>query len=176
MIASGLSCQCARWGCTCRTGASAKKWLDEQYPAIAALARTEGAGIHCGDETGLRSDDVRGRSYAPQGQAPVVRVNNKHHGPSIISTITHRGTMRWKIFDGALNAGLLIDFMKRLIRDTDHKVYLILDNLPVHHSNSTRFVVARTAAMGKWRTFATTESLSDARRFHRQVVRPQAEP
>lgn len=84
--------------------------------------------------------------------------------------------MRWKIFDGALNAGLLIDFMKRLIRDADRKVYLILDNLRVHHSNSTRFVVVRTAAMGKWRAFATTESLSDVRRFHRQVVRPQAEP
>jgi hypothetical protein len=53
--------------------AAVQKWLDEQYPIIAACAKVEGAEIHWGDETGLRSDDVRGRSFAPQGQTPVVR-------------------------------------------------------------------------------------------------------
>jgi transposase len=114
--------------------AAVRKWLDEQYPVIAASAKVEGAEIHWGDETGLRSDDVRGRSFAPQGRTPVVRVNSKRHGLSIISTVTNKGTMRWKIFDGALNADILIDFMKRLIRDAGRKVYLILDNLRVHHS------------------------------------------
>jgi transposase len=118
--------------------AAVKKWLDEQYPVIAACAKVEGAEIHWGDETGLRSDDVRGRSFAPQGQTPVVRVNNKRHGLSIISTVTNRGTMRWKIFDGALNADILIDFMKRLVRDAGRKVYLILDNLRVHHSKPVK--------------------------------------
>lgn len=57
--------------------AAVKKWLDEEYPVIAARAKVEGAEIHWADETGLRSDDVRGRGYAPQGQTPVVRVNDK---------------------------------------------------------------------------------------------------
>jgi len=64
----------------------------------------------------------------------VVRVNNKRHGLSVISTVTNKGSMRWKIFEGALNAQILIDFMKRLVRDAGRKVYLILDNLRVHHS------------------------------------------
>jgi len=133
----------ARWGFTPQkpmkkayeqSPAAVKKWLDEQYPVIAACAKVEGAESHWGDETGLRSDDVRGRGYAPQGQTPVVRVNNKRHGLSVISTVTNKGTMRWKIFEGALNAQILIDFMKRLVRDAGRKVYLILDNLRVHHS------------------------------------------
>jgi transposase len=115
-----------------------KKRLDEEYPVIAARAKVEGAEIHWGDEMGLRSDDVRGRGYAPQGCTPVVRVNNKRHGLSIISTVTNRGTMRWKIFDGALNADILIDFLKRLVRDAGRKVYLILDNLRVHHSKPVK--------------------------------------
>lgn len=118
--------------------AAVKKWLDEEYPVIAACAKVEGAEIHWGDETGLRSDDVRGRSFAPQGQTPVVRVNNKRHGLSIISTVTNRGQMRWKIFDGALNADILIDFLKRLVRSAGRKVYLILDNLRVHHSKPVK--------------------------------------
>jgi hypothetical protein len=87
-----------------------------------------------GDETGLRSDDVRGRSYAPGGETPVVRVNSKRHGLSVISTVTNKGQMRWKAFDGALNSDILIDFLGRLIKDAGRKIYLILDNLRVHHS------------------------------------------
>ena len=101
--------------------AAVKKWLDEEYPMIAACAKVEGAEIHWGDETGLRSDDVRGRSYAPQGQTPVIRVNNKRHGLSVISTVTNKGQMRWKAFDGALNADILIDFLRRLVKDAGRK-------------------------------------------------------
>ncbi len=94
--------------------AAVKKWLDEEYPVIAACAKVEGAEIHWGDETGLRSEDVRGRNYAPQGQTPVVRVNNKRHGLSVISTVTNKGQMRWKAFDGALNSDILIDFLRQV--------------------------------------------------------------
>lgn len=144
----------ARWGFTPQkpmrkayeqSPAAVKKWLEEDYPGIAARAKSEGAQIHWGDETGLRSDDVRGRSYAPQGQTPVVRVNNKRHGLSVISTVTNKGVMRWKIFEGALNADILIDFMKRLVRDARRKVYLILDNLKVHHSKPVKAWLAQNA-------------------------------
>jgi len=118
--------------------AEVRKWLDEEYPQIAARAKAEGAEIHWGDETGLRSDDVRGRGYAPKGQTPVVRVNNKREGLSIISTVTNQGKVRWKVFDGAMNADILIDFFKRLIKDADRKVYLILDNLKVHHARRVK--------------------------------------
>ena len=118
--------------------AEVKKWLDEEYPQIAARAKAEQAEIHWGDETGLRSDDVRGRGYAQKGHTPVVRVNNKREGLSIISTVTNRGKVRWKIFEGAMHADLLIDFFKRLIKDADRKVFLILDNLKVHHARKVK--------------------------------------
>jgi transposase len=118
--------------------AAVKRWLQQDYPAIAARAKAEGAEIHWGDESGLRSDDVRGRSYAPKGQTPVVRVNHKRHGLSIISTVTNKGQMRWKIFAGALNADLLIDFLRRLIKGQPRKVFLILDNLRVHHAKPVK--------------------------------------
>ena len=110
------------------------KWLKEDYPLIAQRAKTEGAEIHWGDETGLRSDDVRGRSYAPKGKTPVLRINAKRVALSVISTVTNKGQMRWKIFHGALDVSILIDFLQRLITGMKKKVFLILDNLRVHHS------------------------------------------
>ncbi|MFO1268175.1 MAG: IS630 family transposase [Rubrivivax sp.] len=150
----GVGVYLKRWGFTPQkplrkayeqSPAAVKKWLDEDYPAIAARAKAEGAEIHWGDESGLRSDDVRGRSYAPIGQTPVVRVNNKRHGLSVISTVTNKGQMRWKIFDGALNADILIDFFKRLVRAAPKKIFLILDNLRVHYSKPVKAWLAEHA-------------------------------
>ena len=102
----------ARWGFTPQkpmkkayeqSPAAVKKWLDEDYPAIAARAKAEGAEIHWGDESGLRSDDVRGRGFAPKGQTPVVRVNNKRHGLSVTSTVTNKGQMRLPLKSGVPN-------------------------------------------------------------------------
>lgn len=99
--------------------------------------------IHGGDESGLRSDDVRGRSFEPKGETPVVRVNSKRHGLSIISTVTNKGQMRWKIFDGALNSAILTDFMRRLIKGAPKKIFLILDHLRVHHSKPVKAWLAK---------------------------------
>lgn len=136
--------------------AAVKKWLDEEYPVIAACAKVEGAEIHWGDETGLCSDDVRGRSFTPQGRTPVVRVNNKRHGLSIISIVTNREQMRWKIFDGALNAGILIEFRKRLVRGAGRKVYLILDSLRVHYSKPVKAWLAEHTLHGRDAVHPTT--------------------
>jgi transposase len=144
----------ARWGFTPQkpmkkayeqSPAAVKKWLDEDYPGIAARAKAEGAEIHWGDESGLRSDDVRGRGFAPKGQTPVIRVNNKRHGLSVISTVTNKGQMRWRIFDGALNTSILIDFLRRLIKGASKKLFLILDNLRVHHAKPVKAWLAEHA-------------------------------
>ena len=121
------------------------KWLQETYPAIAKRAKTEGAEIHWGDETGLRSDDVRGRGYAPRGQTPVLRINSRREGLSVVSTVTNKGEMRWKVFSGALNARILIGFLNRLVRRRKDKIFLILDNLRVHHSKLVKHWLARNA-------------------------------
>jgi hypothetical protein len=49
--------------------------LNETYPKkFARRAKAEGAQLQWGDETGLRSHDLRGRAYAPIGKTPVRRV------------------------------------------------------------------------------------------------------
>jgi hypothetical protein len=67
-----------------------KKWMDEDYPAIAERAKAEGGEIHWGDETALVNTNVRGRSYAPKGKTPVTYVPGTHQKLSMISTVTTR--------------------------------------------------------------------------------------
>jgi transposase len=137
----------ARWGFTAQKPirrayeqdpAAVRRWLRRDYPAIKAQAKAESGSIFWGDETGLRSDDVRGRSYAPRGRTPEVRVNHKRAGLGLISAVTNRGELRWMVLDGAIKAQGLLRFLTRLVRDADQKVFLILDRLPVHRSAKVR--------------------------------------
>ena len=111
-----------------------RTWLDETYPAIAERAKAEHAEIHWGDETALVNTDVRGRSYAPRGQTPVAMVvGGTRQKLSMIASVTNQGMARWMIIDGAFNHEKLIEFFEALVADAGRKVFLILDNLGVHH-------------------------------------------
>src|SRR3712207_6882409 len=123
-----------------------RRWLRRDYPAIAARAKAGGGAVFWGDETGLRSDDVRGRGYAPPGRTPGVRVNHRRANLGLISAVTNKGELRWMVPDGAIKAPDLLRFLARLVRDAGQKVFLILDRLPVHRSAEVRdWLVGREA-------------------------------
>jgi transposase len=112
-----------------------QNWLQGQYPAIEQRARAEGAEIHWGDETALVNTDVRGRGYAPSGKTPVaMAVGGSRQKLSMIATVTNQGKTRWMIIEEAFDAEKFIEFLGALIKDAGKKVFLILDNLRVHHS------------------------------------------
>ncbi|WP_250265717.1 IS630 family transposase [Rhodovastum atsumiense] len=115
-----------------------RHWLEKEYPAIQTKARRQKGAIFWGDETGLRSDDVRGRGYAPRGKTPVVRPCHKQANVGLISAVTNKGELRWMVLDRGITATLLITFLERLIRDARSKVFLILDRLPVHRGRAVQ--------------------------------------
>ena len=142
----------ARWGFTPQkpikrayeqSPAAVQAWLEGEYPGIAERARHEGAEIHWGDETALVNTDVRGRSFAPAGKTPVaMTVGGTRQKLSMIATVTNQGKTRWMIIDEAFDADKLIEFLAALIKDAGRKVFLILDNLRVHHSKIVKAWVA----------------------------------
>jgi transposase len=52
----------------------------------------------------------------------------------MISAINNRGTVRFMMYEQNMTARVLINFMKRLLKDAGRKVFFILDNLRVHHA------------------------------------------
>lgn len=109
-----------------------KQWLTVDYPKIVEEAKKDNAEIHWSDETGVALSTFYARSYAPSGKTPTIKLPALHGHISIISSITRRGDLRFMMYKGALKTDLFITFLERLIRDTDNKIYLIVDNLRVH--------------------------------------------
>ena len=110
------------------------QWHALVYPEIQARAKQEKAEIHWGDETGIQNDAYHARGFAPKGKTPVVRINATKSRINMISSITNQGKVRFMLYRETMTAKVLIRFMSRLIKDADRKVFLILDNLRVHHS------------------------------------------
>lgn len=115
-----------------------RKWLDEEYPAIKERAKNESAEIHWGDETGVRNSNQHGRSYAPKGKTPVKEFKAQRFSVNMISTVTNQGKVEFMIYSGTMNSDRFIEFTSKLIEDKKQKIFLILDNLRVHHSKSVK--------------------------------------
>ena len=135
-----------RWGLTVQRPAkqemNQKKeqvdtWLKEQYPAIHAQAKDENAEIFWGDETAVQNVANYVRGYAPKGHTPVVKVQTKKMHINMISAINNQGKLHFLLYSDAINSERLIAFMEAIVKTTKgRKVYLILDNLRVHHSKA----------------------------------------
>ena len=135
-----------RWGLTVQRPAkqemNQKKeqvdaWLKEQYPAIHAQAKAEKAEIYWGDETAVQNVANYVRGYAPKGHTPVVKLQTKKMHINMISAINNQGKLHFLLYSEAIDSERLIAFMEAIIKTTQgRKVYLILDNLRVHHSKA----------------------------------------
>ena len=110
-------------------------WVETEYPKIKNQAKEENAEIHWGDETGVKNQCRYGRSYAPIGKTSTITQMGKQLSLNMISTITNQGKVRFMTYKGTMNSAMLIKFLNKLIRNTNKKIYLILDNLKVDHSN-----------------------------------------
>ncbi|MCO5247895.1 MAG: IS630 family transposase [Chitinophagales bacterium] len=120
-----------------------QKWLDEQYPAIKKQAKEEDAEIFWGDETGIKNQCNHGRSYAPKGKTPVKKSMSKRFSVNMVSAVNNQGKVHFMIYSESMNADRLIEFMTQLIKANRRMVYLILDNLRVHHSKIVKEWVER---------------------------------
>ena len=137
----------ARWGFTPqkpvrrafeKSPEQVRHWLEQKYPAIRRQAKREGAEIYWGDEMGLRSDHAAGRSYGRRGQTPVIPGTGQRFGCNMISAITNRGRLNFMVFKKRFRVDVFLDFLKRLVRQTKRKAFLIVDGHPVHRSKKAK--------------------------------------
>ena len=113
-------------------------WVEREFPGIKERAKAENAEIFFGDECGIQNIANNIKGYAPIGCTPIVRVESKKIKINMLSAVSARGKLRFLLYKDNMSPDKLIDFMRRLVKDTTRKVFLILDNLRTHHSKIVR--------------------------------------
>jgi transposase len=115
-----------------------QRWLKREYPAIRRRAKAEKAEIHWGDEMGMRSDHHAGRSYGRKGKTPELPATGQRFGCNMISTITNRGRLAFMVFKRRFTTKVALEFLRRLLRHSRRKLFLIWDGHPVHRSRAVK--------------------------------------
>lgn len=121
-----------------------EKWQHETYPAIARHAKAQGAEVFFWDESGFRADTVHGKTWGVRGQTPVVERPGQRQSISAASAVNAKGAFWFCTYEGALNAELFIELLRKMMHCRKKPVHLVLDSLPAHKKAIVRDYVAAT--------------------------------
>lgn len=94
---------------------------------------------------GVLGDYQAGCSYGRRGKTPVVLGTGKRFRCHMISTLTNRGQLDFQVFTQRFTAAVMIEFLRRLVRQCEQKIFLIVDGHPVHRSGTVRQWLERHA-------------------------------
>lgn len=118
------------------------EWKEKTFPQIQARAKKDGAAIFFADEASVRTNYHAGTTWAPVGKTPVVAGSGKTRSISMISAVSPRGELHFKVHESGIRQEEFLEFCKMLVADAGRPVFLIMDNSQVHHAK----IVAEYAA------------------------------
>jgi len=121
-----------------------ERWQRETYPLIAAAARQSGADVYFWDESGFRADTVHGKTWAPKGKTPVIERPGQRQSISAASAVNAKGGFWFATYQGALNAELFIELLKKMMKGRTKPVHLVVDGLPAHKKANVRQYIEST--------------------------------
>ena len=121
-----------------------ERWQRETYPGIAAAAKRSAADIYFWDESGFRADIVHGKTWAPKGKTPVIARPGQRQSIFAASAVNAKGGFWFATYQGALNAELFIELLKRMMKGRKSPVHLVVDGLPAHKKLNVRQYIAST--------------------------------
>ncbi len=85
----------------------------------------------------MKSHNLAARTLPVKGEPAVVSKTMMRYRLNMISSLTNRGKLQFKLFNGEFTDAIFIDFMSRLISGSPRKVFLIVDG---HHIHTNRIV------------------------------------
>jgi transposase len=118
-------------------------WLKSVWPKIQQQAKAERALVFFEDESVVRLTPTVGRTWAPVGKTPVVRVTGNRAGVLVMSALNAQGRLFFMIPPDTVNAGVFIDFLKALLSEYPRrKIFVIADQASPHIAKKVRAFVA----------------------------------
>src|SRR2546423_1050767 len=86
------------------------------------------------------------RTWAPQGQTPILRVKLSRDHLSAISGITLDGRLFMQVRQTTYDAEAVVGFLRVLLRKIPGKILLIWDGAPIHRSKEIKEFLKKGAA------------------------------
>jgi len=84
------------------------------------------------------------KTFAPEGETPVVKGSESRDHVSAISAITPEGRLLTGMQGEAFDRHDIVDFLRHVLRHIEGKVLIIWDGLPAHRSQKVKDFLSET--------------------------------
>lgn len=116
-----------------------KRWVKEEWPKIREHAHRWQAMIYFLDEAGVSLIPVMGKTWAPKGKTPIVKVTGKKGGLCVTSAISPIGKMVFRIEKEKITALVHIEFLEQILKHhPPRKIIIIEDNARPHTAKKVK--------------------------------------
>jgi len=137
LVSLGFSCQRPSVRALERDEGAIKRWKQTRWPALKKSAAKQRRIVVFIDESGLSERPTRVRTWAPNGETPILQHHFNWHQLSVIAGISFR-RFYFRLFPGAIKGAQIIEFLHGLGQQIRQPLLVIWDGLPAHRSALVR--------------------------------------
>lgn len=110
-----------------------RKWIEEEWPKVQEWVKKNKATLYFEDESGISLSPIIGKTWAPRGKTPIMRVSGARGGVLAMSAISPTGSIRFRLEDRKVNAEVMLEFLKQIGQThINKKVAVVMDRAPSH--------------------------------------------
>jgi transposase len=132
MAQLGLSAQVPIYRSYKQDRKAVDRYLKKTFPEALKLARQRKAVIYFADEASARADAHRGTTWGKIGRTPIVKDSGDRFGVNMVSAVSARGDMKFRVFEGSMNEDKYLEFLVDLWKDTGKPIIVVCDNARYH--------------------------------------------
>lgn len=116
-----------------------QEWLRKEVPKIRRTVKKYRAILYFQDESNISLTALLGKTWAPCGETPTIRVTGKRGGVSAMSAISGRGHLLFRLLDKRIASAEVIDFLRQMLKHHPRRHLVVaMDQAPPHTSKLTR--------------------------------------
>jgi transposase len=115
------------------------KWLKETLPDILKKVKKYNGILYFLDEANIKLSAMNGKTWAPKGVRPVLKVSGKRGSISAISAITPNGYLVFNVYDGTISSQEVEEFILYMLEHHKRRhIFILMDRAKVHVSNKIK--------------------------------------
>jgi transposase len=121
-----------------------QEWVRTEVPRIRRTVKKHRAILYFQDESNVSLTAFLGKTWAPCGQTPRVRVTGKRGGVAALSAISKPGHLLFRLHEKRIASDEVIDFLGQMLAYHPHRhLVVVMDQAPPHVSKKTMGYIER---------------------------------
>jgi transposase len=121
-----------------------QQWLRKVVPQIRRTVREFRAILYFQDESNVSLTAFLGKTWAPRGHTPRLRVTGARGGVAAMSAISRRGQLVFRLHDKRIASAEVIAFLGQMLNHHPRRhLVVVMDQAPPHVSKATRGYIDR---------------------------------